>query len=224
MPFDRKHGRTGKEPNPMLKVTTFIGAGYAANSHLVIDTETGRAALFDAAVTPARLAERLEKQNATLAFLVLTHGHYDHVLYLPDLHAAYADVPLCIGSPDAVLLSDPHLCAADLFGVGSVEYPAPDRLLTEGDSLELGESVLNVLSTPGHTPGSCCFLSGSTLISGDTLFAGGCGRYDLPGGDYRALCDSLERLGNLPADIKLYPGHGSTSTIGTEKLYNPYLA
>lgn len=216
---------TGKESNPpMLKVTTFVGSGYAANSHLVIDTETGAAALFDAAVSPARLAERLDKQNAKLTLFVLTHGHYDHILYLPDLRAAYPDIPLCIGGPDASLLTDPHLCAADLFGVNSVSYPKPDRLLSEGDTLNLGDSALSVLSTPGHTPGSCCFLSGTTLISGDTLFAGGYGRYDLPGGDYHALCDSLTRLGNLPAEIKLYPGHGNTSTIGTEKLYNPYLA
>jgi hydroxyacylglutathione hydrolase len=143
-----------------------------------------------------------------LAVLV-THGHSDHVGGV-DGFLGETDVPFLAPAADAVLVSQ-HISAE------------PTRLLSDGDQLEFGPLSFEVIATPGHTPGSCCFYAPGVLFSGDTLFAGGVGRYDLPGGSGDALFAAIrERIFALPEETVVYPGHGEFTTVRREKETNPF--
>lgn len=188
-------------------------APYFTNSFLLVSE--GQAAILDPAPDAARFAPLLEQEGARLTHILLTHGHFDHVFGLDSVRAAW---------PDARL----HMFRAD--AAGTEDRPvaeAPGTVwLADGQTVTVGGAELAVLHTPGHTPGSCCWLCGGLLLTGDTLFAGSVGRTDLPGGDWQALMDSLRRLAAdeaLPDELRVLPGHGPFSTLGAERGGNPYL-
>lgn len=172
---------------------------------------------------------RLGRRKLHPSCIVLTHGHFDHLAALPALYAALSEAgepPLvAIHSADAAYLGTSSMAEhlRDFRSAGAAEYvqslwapmPGPTRLLSEGDLLE----GFRILHTPGHTPGSICLYDEAEgfLISGDTLFAGGVGRTDLPGGDGEAMARSLERLLALPPQVRVYPGHGGETRIGRER-------
>ena len=188
-------------------------APYFTNSFLLVSG--GEAAIIDPAPDAARFAPLLEKENARLTHILLTHGHFDHVYGLDSVRAAWPAARLCLFRADAA---------------GSDDRPvreSPEILwLTDGQSLTVGDTSLVVLHTPGHTPGSCCYFCEGALFTGDTLFAGSAGRTDLPGGDWEALMQSLHRLAEspiLPDTLRVLPGHGAFSTMGIERAQNPYM-
>jgi glyoxylase-like metal-dependent hydrolase (beta-lactamase superfamily II) len=175
--------------------------------------------------------------NLYPAYILLTHGHFDHLAALPDLLAALAGDAVFAGCPApeiAIHRDDAAYLGPDAYAVhcrsfsaaaGNADYinalwtpmPAPTRLLGEGDAI----GPFTVLHTPGHTPGSVCFFweQKKQLFSGDTLFQGGEGRTDLPGGDYAAIVKSLKRLTAMDSSIAVFPGHEGTTTIGDEQRY-----
>lgn len=188
-------------------------APYFTNSFLLVSG--GEAAIIDPAPDAARFAPLLEKENARLTHILLTHGHFDHVYGLDSVRAAWPAARLCLFRADAV---------------GTEDRPvkeSPEILwLTDGQTLTVGQAELTVLHTPGHTPGSCCWLCEGVLMSGDTLFAGSAGRTDLPGGDWETLMRSLRRLAGdpaLPDALRVLPGHGDFTTLGLERAQNPYM-
>lgn len=188
-------------------------APYFTNSFLLVSG--GEAAIIDPAPDAARFAPLLEKENARLTHILLTHGHFDHVYGLDSVRAAWPAARLCLFRADAV---------------GTEDRPvkeSPEILwLTDGQTLTVGQAELTVLHTPGHTPGSCCWLCEGVLVSGDTLFAGSAGRTDLPGGDWETLMRSLHRLADdpaLPDELRVLPGHGAFTTLGLERAQNPYM-
>lgn len=188
-------------------------APYFTNSFLLVSG--GEAAIIDPAPDAARFAPLLEKENARLTHILLTHGHFDHVYGLDSVRAAWPAARLCLFRADAV---------------GTEDRPvkeSPEILwLTDGQTLTVGQAELTVLHTPGHTPGSCCWLCEGVLVSGDTLFAGSAGRTDLPGGDWETLMRSLRRLADdpaLPDTLRVLPGHGAFTTLGLERAQNPYM-
>lgn len=188
-------------------------APYFTNSFLLVSG--GEAAIIDPAPDAARFATLLEKENARLTHILLTHGHFDHVYGLDSVRAAWPAARLCLFRADAV---------------GTEDRPvkeSPEILwLTDGQTLTVGQAELTVLHTPGHTPGSCCWLCEGVLVSGDTLFAGSAGRTDLPGGDWETLMRSLRRLADdpaLPDELRVLPGHGAFTTLGLERAQNPYM-
>lgn len=188
-------------------------APYFTNSFLLVSG--GEAAIIDPAPDAARFAPLLEKENARLTHILLTHGHFDHVYGLDSVRAAWPAARLCLFRADAV---------------GTEDRPvkeSPEILwLTDGQTLTVGQAELTVLHTPGHTPGSCCWLCEGVLVSGDTLFAGSAGRTDLPGGDRETLMRSLRRLADdpaLPDELRVLPGHGAFTTLGLERAQNPYM-
>lgn len=188
-------------------------APYFTNSFLLVSG--GEAAIIDPAPDAARFAPLLEKENARLTHILLTHGHFDHVYGLDSVRAAWPAARLCLFRADAV---------------GTEDRPvkgSPEILwLTDGQTLTVGQAELTVLHTPGHTPGSCCWLCEGVLVSGDTLFAGSAGRTDLPGGDWETLMRSLRRLADdpaLPDELRVLPGHGAFTTLGLERAQNPYM-
>ncbi len=165
----------------------------------------------------------MDSRGLHLSLIVLTHGHMDHIECLADL-AARTGAEVTIHALDALMLSDPTLSGATLFGYSQAPT-TPGRLLSDGDEVSLPDADLKftVLHTPGHTPGSICLLAPNVLFSGDTLFAGSIGRMDLPGGDEEQMEASLHRLLELPDTTTVYPGHGPATSIGEERDSNPWL-
>lgn len=139
-----------------------------------------------------------------IAAILLTHGHFDHIGGVDALREA--DTPVMIHEADAALLASPALNASWMIGQSITAQPAT-RLLHDGEDVEAAGITLHVIHTPGHTGGSVCYQAGSSLFTGDTLFHGGCGRTDLPGGDDQAMGASLRKIAPLAAKCALYPGH-----------------
>lgn len=190
------------------------------NCWLVSDVAEGPLLVIDPAGDAERLIEVLA--DRAVAAVVLTHGHFDHLGAASAVLAA-TGAPLLIHAADAAAITSAQANGGAAFGFDAVA-PAPDRLLTEDDRVEAGGLRLKVIHTPGHTPGSICLLAESVdpphLFSGDTLFAGSVGRTDFPGGDPRAMRDSIARLAALPPTTAVHPGHGPDSTIAREARTN----
>ena len=172
-------------------------------------------AVIDPGDEAERILEVLEETEGTVAYILLTHGHYDHTTAVPELHKAL---------PEAKI----YIHQADANGAGSRLFPLAGQvddllLYDEGDALPLGSLTIEVLHTPGHSKGSVTLKAGDVLFTGDTLFAGSMGRTDLPGGDEEEIVASLKRLGELEGDFTVCPGHMQTSTLDQERKTNPYL-
>ena len=196
----------------MIKIRSICPDSFASNCYLLAKGED--AFVVDPGVSLASIQAALDAQGAVCRGILLTHGHFDHILSLDELRAAYPDAPVYLHADDAELLSDGQKNAFALFfGQDRVWQPA-NRLLLGGQTLPLSDEHIKVIHTPGHTPGSVCYLCGDHLITGDTLFDGGYGRCDLYGGDWAALTRSLRRLTELPRTLRIYPGHGPSATLG----------
>jgi hydroxyacylglutathione hydrolase len=192
------------------------------NSYLLWDPASREALLIDPAAPSNDLLNKIRELELKVKFIVCTHGHGDHIggneFFKQQLSA-----PLAIHSEDAEMLGDPTLNLSAFFNF-PISSPAPDRLLTHGEVLHLGECPVRVIHTPGHTPGGICLLTENLLLTGDTLFMDSVGRTDFPNGDADLLENMIRaRLMILPDDTLIYPGHGPQSTIGHERHHNPFV-
>jgi len=196
--------------------------------YLVAPEEGAVAAVIDPGGDAELILSQLRRRAWTPSHILLTHGHIDHVEATAAVKRAFPDAQLCIHEADAAMVTDPNACLASLIGL-SFEPCEPDRLLADGDSVVVGSQALEVIHTPGHTPGGICFLARQDrapdlVFSGDTLFAGGVGRTDFPGGSFQQLLESIrQRLFALDDDTVVYPGHGEPTTIGEERRTNPFV-
>lgn len=194
----------------------------------IVAAEDGAAAIIDPGGDGDVLLSELKYRELSLRLILCTHGHVDHIGAVPDIKQAHPDAELCIHEADAGMLADGASSLASMIGL-PFEACEPDRRLADGDTLELASHTIEVLHTPGHTPGGVSFLirregEPAALFSGDTLFAGGIGRTDFPGGSHVQLIASIrERLFPLPSDTVVYPGHGEPTTIDEEQRTNPFL-
>ncbi len=187
------------------------------NCYLIGDEAEKVCAVVDPGGSPERVLAMIEKSGLELQMILLTHGHWDHVGAIPALLEKWPELP--------VYAHEKELCPAD---EPNPHYFFPhagknQRTYGEGDVLELGGLKLQVLHTPGHSGGSVVLLAEDVMLSGDTLFAGTCGRYDLSGGDGEDMLASLRRLGRLEGDYKVCPGHGTLTTLEHERQTNPYM-
>ncbi len=189
------------------------------NCWLVDDGAGGPLVVIDPAGDAPVLLEAIARRD--VAWVVLTHGHFDHLGAAGEILAACGG-RLAVHIADAPWIVDSTGTGAALFGYSDTAPPA-DRELRDGDVVTAGGVSLEVLHTPGHTPGGICLLGEGHLFSGDTLFAGSVGRTDFPRGDGRALKKSIvERLAPLPNGTAVHPGHGPDTTIARERRGNPF--
>ena len=201
-----------------MKVTVLHDGTYASNCYLVTDDKETAAVLIDPSVSPS-YAERAVGILPRIDTILLTHGHFDHMLALAEWRAL-TGAPVAVSVEDASALADPALSCYRSFLGEETTFAPPERLLAAGDTVAVGEEALTVLSTPGHTPGSLTFDSGELLFTGDTLFAGGgYGRFDLPGGNGDLLAVSLGDILLLPGERRLLAGHGEEGLLSEEKKY-----
>ncbi len=201
-----------------MKIETLQVGPIRTNCYILYDETAKVCAVIDPGEEGDRIADAVEKSGCSLQYVFLTHGHFDHFTGLAALLGHY-DVPVYIQPKDAVEQDD----GSDY----SIRFPRLDevhqRWYGEGDELRLGNLTIRVMETPGHSQGSVCLVVEDVIFSGDTLFRGSCGRTDLPGGDYRAVLESLGRLGRLEGDYHVYPGHDRDTTLAEERRLNPYL-
>lgn len=205
-----------------MRIFKFTVGAMGTNSYILLDDKTKKAALIDPGDEPDRLISALKTKDASLSYIILTHGHFDHIMALGRIKEK-TGAPILIHRDDAVMLEDRALSLLDRFGNSDIEVPRADRFLSDGEIISLGDSEIKVIHTPGHTPGSVCLLIGDELMSGDTLFRESIGRYDFPGGDYGAIITSLEKIVSLGVKGKIYPGHGMSTTLEHELDFNTYL-
>jgi glyoxylase-like metal-dependent hydrolase (beta-lactamase superfamily II) len=191
------------------------------NCYYFWDESTHKCAVIDPGDDGAKVATALQGQGLDPVAILLTHSHFDHILGISGLRAQWPDLPIYC-HPDDV---DEDHKTVSMFGS---TFPAVSsfgniHFYREGDQVQVGPLTVDVLETPGHTPGSVTLRVGRVLFTGDTLFRGSVGRTDLEGGDFHKLMASLAKLARLEGDYQVCPGHESLSTLDTERRTNPYL-
>ena len=205
-----------------MKYELVVVGALETNCYLVYCEETRACAVIDPGADPERIIAAVADLELKPAIVINTHGHVDHIGANSDIVRKYG-VPLGIHGADTEMLQVSDYIELSLL-LGAKNSPAPDRLLAEGDEIAFGRTSLRVIHTPGHTRGSVAFVHGGLLFSGDTLFCGGVGRTDLPGGSWKDLDRSIrERILTLPEETVVLPGHGPRTTVGQERSSNPIL-
>ena len=190
----------------------------ACNCYVVSFDPSKHSVIIDPGADPERIKSALNKNYLTAKYIINTHGHGDHI----GANAAFG-LPVLIHRLDEDFLYDPSKNLSEAFML-RIRSPKASRLLEDGDRIEFGGCEMSVIHTPGHTPGGISLKMGNSLFTGDTLFAGGIGRTDLPDGDENRLMRSIkEKLLVFDDNTVIYPGHGPDSTIGDEKNGNPFL-
>jgi len=194
---------------------------FGSNCYIVGSESAKEGMIIDPGDEAGVILEEVKDLGLDIRSIVLTHGHIDHIGALKEVKEA-TGAEVAIHTDEAESLQEQPL--SKILGLAYPNPPAPDRLLKDGDSIDIGDLHFSVLHTPGHTKGGICLLGEGTLFSGDTLFNFGIGRTDLPSGNLSQLMDSIyTRLMTLPDDTIVYPGHGPETTIGAERRGNPFL-
>lgn len=196
---------------------------FAENSYLVVDETSARAVLIDPGDEGSRLVEMVAHSGATLDAIWLTHAHLDHIGAINDVRAQYP-VPVYLHPLDLPFYERLSAQAAKLYGVPWDQPEASTIAIADGDIMECGSLRFSVMHVPGHAPGQVSFNGCGVALSGDLLFSGSIGRTDLPLSDPYAMDASLGHFASLAAATVVHPGHGDTTTIGTEIQTNPFLS
>ena len=195
----------------MLNVYTMPLGSYQTNCYLVWAEDSDSCVVIDPVFEPETVLLKAQQLGKKIEAILLTHCHFDHVGGVKEISAE---------TDCKVYLCGEDLSLPPMFTAGKLYYT---HTYGEGDTLSLAGLTIHVIHTPGHTPGSVCLLIDDTLFSGDTLFAGSCGRTDLPGGNWATIRKSLARLASFESNYWVRPGHGESTTLAEEKRYNPYM-
>ena len=193
----------------------------ASNCYIVGSEQTKEGIIIDPGAEAEAILDTVRELGLEIKAIVLTHGHMDHFEALGKVKKV-TGASVAIHSDDMPFLENQPCCSMANFG--TPQQFSVDRLLKDGDSIDCGDLHFLVIHTPGHSPGGICLLGHEVLFSGDTLFNFGIGRYDVTGGNYNQLMDSIHtKLMVLPDDTAVHPGHGPSTNIGIERRGNPFL-
>jgi len=205
-----------------MKIITLVLGAYQTNCYVVFDEATKAALVIDPGFEADKIIDCINNNGLNLAYIVITHGHGDHIGAVPQVKKAFPKAQILIGAEDEYRLANPRRSLLSIMGSNAVMQA--DKTLSDGDVIEIGNISLKVLTTPGHTEGGISLYGNGAVFVGDTLFQGDVGRTDLHGGDGRQLIDSIRnKLYTLPEDTVVYPGHGPATSIGVEKRSNTYV-
>ncbi|WP_455544559.1 MBL fold metallo-hydrolase [Intestinibacter sp.] len=191
------------------------------NTYILGDEKTKKCAVIDPGASIIDIFNIIKQHGLTVEYIILTHGHGDHICRVPEIKSQTDALVVAHVKEDEVLNDRVKNLSGQLPGP-LVELEA-DRYVEEGDIIKLGDLKLKIIHTPGHTKGGMCIKVDENIFTGDTLFAGGIGRTDFYGGDYKQIMKSLKKLAKYDDNAVIYPGHGPESTIGVEKRMNPYM-
>lgn len=203
-----------------MKVIQMELGNFATNTYIIYD-ENLDAVIIDPAAEAKKIISTIEKNNLKPKFVLLTHGHPDHVGALYELKEKY-NLKVYINEKDQEMLETNSTYFGPMLGL-DIKDVKVDSYLKDGQELSLGNLKFKIIETPGHTKGGVCILIENILFSGDTLFLGSMGRTDFPGGNEEEIFSSLKKLMELPDETVVLPGHGPKTTIGYERKYNPYV-
>lgn len=203
-------------------IKRLVVGGLSANCYIVGDKASGEGLVIDPGGDSEAIARAIADSRLAIMTIALTHGHSDHIAALRDIQDR-TGAEVAVHTADAQFLQGRGTFSS-MFGISYKTPSPPDRLLSKGDTIAAGGLNFTVLHTPGHTPGSICFLAGDKVFTGDTLFYRGIGTTLMPGSSRRQLLESIRTvLMALPDDTAVYPGHGRETTIGAERQNNPFL-
>lgn len=206
-----------------MKIEHYVVGVVGTNCYFAINEQTKECIIIDPGDEAARLAEKIQAGGYTPAAILLTHAHFDHIMGVDALAGQYG-IPVYVHADDADMLQQPEVNCGAM--IGTRASAKADKQVHDGDTVNLAGMEIQVLHTPGHTPGGVCyyFPQEGVVFSGDTLFCESVGRTDLPGGSMSQLVRSVrEKLFKLPDLTIVYPGHGEPTKIGTEKQYNSFI-
>lgn len=200
-----------------------IPAGiYAANCYVIYSESSKDGIVVDPGGDIDEILGFIRENQLNIRHIILTHGHADHIGGIIDLKKSL-DASIMIHEDDREMLVDGNKNLSTMMAMGTIEIE-PDVLLKDRDIIEFGDEKAEIIHTPGHTRGGICIKVGNNIITGDTLFASSIGRTDLLGGDYETIINSIkDKLMIYPDETQIFPGHGASSTIGKERVYNPFL-
>lgn len=204
-----------------MYVKTITVGAFQENSYLVVDDRSSRAVIVDPGSEGERLVKAIDRSGATLEAIWITHAHVDHVGAIAFVKRKW-DVPIYLHPLDRRLY-DAAGRQAQVYGLPFEEPPAPDHEFADGQQIKVGDAEMTVLHAPGHSPGHVVIHGNGIALVGDCLFAGSIGRTDLPFSNPPQLAASLEKISALAPETVVYPGHGMETTIGQERLSNPFL-
>jgi hydroxyacylglutathione hydrolase len=205
---------------PLMILETLSVGDYQANCYIYASEMSRKGFIIDPGDEAESIINRARKLGLSIPYIILTHGHPDHTAALKEVQEK-TGAQIAIHTADAGILKDKLLHT--MLGFRCINI-TPDRLLCDGEIIKADGLELKVIHTPGHTPGGICLMGEGLVFTGDTLFMMGIGRTDLPGGNSKSLMASINnRLLSLPDETLIYPGHGPRSTIGDERLSNPFL-
>ena len=200
-------------------IKTYIEPPIDNNNYLIIDEQSKEAALIDCSSVNDKLKQDLAEHNATLKYILLTHGHFDHIAGI----RPNPNVKIVMNKEDLDWLNKANQYLP-MFGIPEISIPKIDIFVNDGDIIKLGNLEIKVITTPGHTQGGVCYLVDGKLFSGDTIFRESVGRCDLEGGNFNQIVDSIEnKIFTLPAETLIYPGHGRMTSVEWEKEHNCFM-
>lgn len=208
-----------------MQIRTFTGGGFGENAYLAICESTGACVAVDPGSGAPMLVRAVASEGLNLEAIILTHAHLDHVEGVSDVRAAHPSIPIWLHPDDLPLYHGVQRQAA-MFGLSVDPQPEPTDELVPGEPFGFGSCTFDVAFAPGHAPGHVIFVSEPDAVAlvGDVVFQGSIGRTDLPGGDFQTLMASIRReILSMPDETVLYPGHGPTTTVGQERVSNPFL-
>ena len=202
---------------------TFVSGMLENNNYLLIDEISKEAVLVDCSSYIDEVETVLKDYNANLKYILITHGHFDHVMGINEFHSKYTETKIIAPLADKDLIDDIETFV-DRFigGLGKIEVPHIDKYISEDEELSFGKYQIKTIATPGHTKGGVCYFVDDKLFSGDTIFLGSVGRTDLPGGNFEQIRNSVKKVLEMFDDeTPVYCGHGDATSVGYEKVHNP---